>query len=729
VSLAAAPIKELFALCSQLLAASPATRLLFTTREALPAPFDQHAIGLGALSRADAIALVGQVLAQAGLTPKADDPGGTPQEISDLVEAVDRHARALVLLAREVARRGVRATTDNLRALMADLQRKHPGDRENSLYASVELSLRCLPPDIRERVRGLGVFYGGAHLNIMAHVLEVDADAARELGVALIDVGLGADMGYGHLRLDPALPPYLLSELEPDVQAQARARWGAGMAQLVGFLYQQLSKDAQLAAQLTLLELPNLLALLDWVQATLSPEQVVDLASRLETLLAPLGQPQALARATRVREQAAQALGDWGHAQYLTESANIDRLLERGDVQAAFAAAQQLLQHCLDAGEAAYPGAAYGIAVAYILLGRVLKTGGAAADALQPLAEAQQRFEALADAGNTSAERMASVAIVESADCLVALGRLDEAAAAYEESIRRAEKLDDKRQIAVNTFQLGTVRKNQRRYDEALKTYTEARELFAALGEPRSVAASWHQIGMVHQDAGHYEQAEHAYRQSLMIKVQQKDFAGEADSLTELGNLYNAMVRLEEAATFYRQAADLYVRLQNLIGEGRARSNLADTLIELRRYDDARRELLRSIACLQSYGHAAEPWKMWAILHNLEQASGDAQAASAARAQALAAYLAYRRDGGESQTTASQLCGVVAQAIQQGNTDEAEQQLAQSLSTNTSDWLKALIPKLQAILHGARDPALAADSDLYYRDAVELLLLLEALNR
>ena len=80
------------------------------------------------------------------------------------MEAVNRHARALVLLAREVARRGVRATTGDLRSLMADLQRKHPGDRENSLYASVELSLRRLSTESREHVRVLAVCQGGVHL-------------------------------------------------------------------------------------------------------------------------------------------------------------------------------------------------------------------------------------------------------------------------------------------------------------------------------------------------------------------------------------------------------------------------------------------------------------------------------------------------------------------------------------------------------------------------------------
>jgi hypothetical protein len=39
-----------------------------------------------------------------------------------------------------------------------------------------------------------------------------------------------------------------------------------------------------------------------------------------------------------------------------------------------------------------------------------------------------------------------------------------------------------------------------------------------------------------------------------------------------------------------------------------------------------------------------------------------------------------------------------------------------------------MLPKLHAILHGDRNPALAADPALDYDDAAELLLLLERLG-
>jgi hypothetical protein len=116
------------------------------------------------------------------------------------------------------------------------------------------------------------------------------------------------------------------------------------------------------------------------------------------------------------------------------------------------------------------------------------------------------------------------------------------------------------------------------------------------------------------------------------------------------------------------------------------------------------------------------------ILHNLETADGNPTAAAQARAQAIAAYRAYRRDGGESQMPGARLAALVLQAIRQADTREAEQVLAEYLGPDAQPWAQAMIPKLQAILGGARDPALAADPALDYADAVEVEFLLEVLS-
>jgi tetratricopeptide (TPR) repeat protein len=226
---------------------------------------------------------------------------------------------------------------------------------------------------------------------------------------------------------------------------------------------------------------------------------------------------------------------------------------------------------------------------------------------------------------------------------------------------------------------------------------------------------------MVHQDARQYEAAERAYQQSLRINVQTGNRAGEALTLGQLGNLYATVGRSEDAVRFYRQAADVFVDLRDPRNEGAVRNNAAIELIRLGQFDDARLELERAITCKKPFGHAAEPWKTFDNLRQLEQALGNDAAAAEARRRAMEAYLAYRRAGGFSQTPVGELFALIA-----SDPAAARDQLP---AMRQLPGLSTVLSALEAILAGSRDPALAEDPNLPYREAAELLLLIEALSR
>ncbi|MEL6791767.1 MAG: CHAT domain-containing protein, partial [Pseudomonadota bacterium] len=110
-----ANVSELLALGERLLAADGRCRLVFTSRERLPGPFDgrKQTVELGRLSQREAVQLVEQVMADNGWEPPRDDSARTADEVKELVDVVNCHPRALVLLAREVAS-GVRARSISL---------------------------------------------------------------------------------------------------------------------------------------------------------------------------------------------------------------------------------------------------------------------------------------------------------------------------------------------------------------------------------------------------------------------------------------------------------------------------------------------------------------------------------------------------------------------------------------------------------------------------------------
>ncbi|HYC90163.1 MAG TPA: tetratricopeptide repeat protein [Thermoanaerobaculia bacterium] len=710
------------------------TRLVFTSREWLPAPFEaeRNRRELRQLDREDAVKLVERALNEgdAGAGAAAD---AAREAIEQLVDAVHGHARTLALLAPSLRHRGVEATRASLIELMAEMDRKFPRNREKSLFASVELSLRRMSSGNRDRVRVLGVFHGGVNLRMLHVMTEWSKEDVASLAVELIDTGLATRNPYDHLTLNSALCPYLRGQLDAAESASLMARWAEAMLGYTEFLNQQRSQKAEVATTLTLLELPNLFALLDHVQRAEDAEATIDLATSLYTLLLMLGKPRLLERVTQARDAAAAALGQrWNHAQFQAQRTWIQQRLWSGRLREAFDGAQELLQRARQAGETAYPNADYDLAVGCYLLGEVLTIGGAPEQALPFLNEALQRFENIPeDRAGDAAKGMMAVCHARRGDSLRAFGRVDEAAAAYEESIRRAEELGDERQIAAAKSQLGSVRLVQRRYEEALQAYEEARERFTDMDELVTVGVLWHQIGMVYQEAGQPDASEDAYRKSLALMVRLGDVAGQARSLGQIGNLYaNVLGRFEEAVAFYRQAADKRVELGDEAGEGRTRSNLGDTLRKLRRFEEARQEIRRAIQCDAQFGQASEPWKTWHILHEIEAADGNPVAAAEAKRNAVESYLTYRRDGGENHSGDGRLCLDVTQALLAGEPATAASLLQQlSADSDLPAWLRPFVQALQDIVAGSRDRTLADDPDLFYTSAAEILFLLETLEQ
>jgi tetratricopeptide (TPR) repeat protein len=179
---------------------------------------------------------------------------------------------------------------------------------------------------------------------------------------------------------------------------------------------------------------------------------------------------------------------------------------------------------------------------------------------------------------------------------------------------------------------------------------------------------------------------------------------------------------------FLQRAAEIYGAIGDTAGEGRQLNNLAETFRKLQRPEEARQAIRRAIECDEPFGHAAEPWKTWNTLANIETAAGNSAAAADARDQAIGAFLASRRDGGENQSGSGRLALAIREALASGNPAEAAS-LLQQLAADP-DFAKQLpfLTALQAIAAGSRDRSLAEDPALDYDEAAEVLLLIEALE-
>jgi hypothetical protein len=79
-------------------------------------------------------------------------------------------------------------------------------------------------------------------------------------------------------------------------------------------------------------------------------------------------------------------------------------------------------------------------------------------------------------------------------------------------------------------------------------------------------------------------------------------------------------------------------------------------------------------------------------------------------------------------TVGAKLCALAADAIKQGNVSKLARNLVEFSAADVPQLSRAMLSKVEAILRGERNAALADEPDLFYHDAAELRLLLEELG-
>ena len=384
--------------------------------------------------------LVERVLNAAGGDAGAPSDAAREQ-IEQLVDAVHCHARTLALLAPALRSRGVEATRESLVELMAEMERRFPGSREQSVFASVELSLRRLSAANRDRARVLGVFHGGVDLDVLRVMMQWEEQDVASLAGELVETGLATPNRYNHLTLNPALCPYLRGRMEAAEREALTARWVEAMRGYAEFLVQQQQPerrdrgdaDGAGAAEPVCAAGPR--AAGGGCGGDHRPGHLALQLAAKGRQAAAAGARGAGARrrgggAGRGLESRAVRGGAHPH-----RAAAWQRAFARGAGRRAGLAPARpsggragLSRRRLRSGDGAFPP------------GPRVADSRRCGPALPLLDEARQRFEAIAkEQAERAAEGMASLCFTEQGACLLYLGRLDEAAA-YEEAIRRAER-------------------------------------------------------------------------------------------------------------------------------------------------------------------------------------------------------------------------------------------------------------------------------------------------
>ena len=715
-ALDAAPLRELLD-AARAWSEAGASRVLCTTRT----PDLQHpdypiansrrhrVLPLAGLDAEEALRYV-QALHE--LPPAPTVPPPSREGLLRLCRLVDGHALSIGLLAQQLKTRRVAELGERLEALLADT----PG---NPLLASLNLSLERLDAAASAWLPRLGVFQGGAMENVLLAITEIpEADWATLrpslVAAALIQPEAVPGVTPPYLKFHPTLAPALWARLEAAQQADLSARHRQGYYALSGDLYNEDARQPHEARAIARRELPNLLHAVD--TALLAREEwAVDFVDKVNQFLGFFGRQ----RDRTVLSQRVQAGGTQTGSQawYLARSGQGEQLYATGQYDAAEAVFQAVL-----AGQGEAPS--YERGVTLLRLGRCVHVQGHPEQAVSYCRQALLGLDQVP--ASADVRQLQAAVQVDLGDALAALGDYAAAQAAYAASLRLAQANGNDRQVAVVTFQLGTLAYRHGDLPSAAASYRTAQRTFQQLGEPASEATAWHQLGLLYQQSQQWDEAETAYREAARIREAHGmlfGVNGAAGTWNQLAVVSQLRGRPLEAEAWYGKA--LHARRQGGDTAGLAITlhNLANLLRQQpTRLAEARRLAEESLAIKQTMDSAAAIWTTYAVLADITAQQSDPASAQTYRRLARQTYSAWPGAQQVRQQHGALITAVVATVAQPAQRAALDAVLAQIEQRGGGQ----LVAAIRRLLDGERhDDSLHAQ--LNYRESLILDTILSGL--
>lgn len=133
----------------------------------------------------------------------------------------------------------------------------------------------------------------------------------------------------------------------------------------------------------------------------------------------------------------------------------------------------------------------------------------------------------------------------------------------YEKSLKIAEELGNRTNMARSLHEIGNIHNMQGDYQAALDQYEKSLKIFEEFGDSAGVASSLNNIGAIHHDRGDYPAALEQYERSLKIEEKIGARDGMARSLHQIGRIHHVREAYQEALEMYIKSLTIFSELQS----------------------------------------------------------------------------------------------------------------------------------------------------------------------
>lgn len=197
--------------------------------------------------------------------------------------------------------------------------------------------------------------------------------------------------------------------------------------------------------------------------------------------------------------------------------------------------------------------------------------------------------------------------------------------ASFQPALAQTQTQEQRRNEALQLFQLGVEQLNKSQYQEALKTFQQALVIVREIKERQGEGAILHYIGEIYRNLAEYSQALDFYNQSLVIRKQVGDKAGEGVTLNSIASVYYSLGEYSKALDFYKQALAIAQQIGDKVSEGRIINNIGLVYDNLGQYSKALEFYAQSLVLSQKIsdkaGELSTLSNIGAVYDNLAQYS------------------------------------------------------------------------------------------------------------
>ena len=569
-------------------------RILVTSRSPEVLLPGAQPVDLWTLSDPEALGLLVRLLDKLGKGRAVREKlGWDAKTLQPLIDTTGGHPLALELVTPYLEQFSPEEVVADLGSLLREAEQEHGAERNRTLWASLEFSLKHLSAEAREALPAVALMAGGCVELMARDVAGLDDEPWERVKGELERTGVVRVSGQV-LRPHPVLAEVEALAPSPEVEE----RFFAVVRQLCGEFDQVArSQDSKRAL------------------ATMAVNEVVAhrainralAAGRVDVTWFVADSLKGFLERTGRAGEGRRLMGEVHDRAGGDEDGELTQVQAKLVRQAAWARAAQepagavatleglLLR--LEAVEDWDPR--HERAQALMTLGRVhYNFLGRPAAALEPLEKAERLFVELEQEGADSTNR--AVVLGDRANALMTLGRHDEALAGAEEGLALDRERGDTSAVARDLHRTAHILMDAGRLGEAEARSGEALEAAREAGDDEALGILYQQFGILTDNRGRYDEAEGYYRRALETFERAGDLANRMRTLNLLGEAERKRGNLREAQTWYERSRALAERLQDLPSQAAARSNLAvlhsHRAEQTEDPDETRRWLHRAIA-------------------------------------------------------------------------------------------------------------------------------------